>query len=110
METRFSTKLRALEARMLDGPGVVERARRRATAEGRPVGDRLADDYLDRIRTDAYAITERTIADLRAAGWTEDQIFELSICAAYGAAKRRLDAGLRAVEAARTTPVPEGGV
>lgn len=110
METRFSKKLRALEERLLNGPGVVEKARRRATAEGRPVGDRLADDYLDTIRTGAYTITEQTIADLRASGWTEDQIFELSICAAYGSAKRRLDAGLRAVEAARTTPGTEGGV
>ncbi len=106
MRTHFADKLEKLQTRVLDGPGVLESSRRRIAFEGGPLGDDLADRYVRTIHHSAYQLTERDIEELRRAGWTEDQIFELSISAALGAARQRLDAGLRAVEAARTPPVP----
>jgi len=42
-------------------------------------------------------VTDTDIADLKAAGLSEDCIFEITAAAAVGAALRSLDAGLRAL-------------
>ena len=104
MRTRYSQKIERVQERVLDGPGLLEASRRRLAFEGRALGDDLADRYVRNIRHNAYKITEGDVDELRRAGWTEDRIFELSISAAFGAARQRLDAALRAVEAARTSP------
>jgi hypothetical protein len=104
VRTRYSQKIDRLQQRVLDGPGVLEPSRRRAAFEGHPLGVDLADRYVGSIHRDAYRITERDVEELRQAGWSEDQIFELSISAAFGAARDRLDAALRAVEGAGALP------
>ncbi|MCI0636173.1 MAG: hypothetical protein L0206_20000 [Actinobacteria bacterium] len=103
MRTPYDEKLRKLEARLLDGPGATAPEMRRAVADGDPIGDPLIDGYLEKIRRHAYRITEADIHEMTAAGWDEDRIFELSICAAFGAARLRRRSGLDAVEAARTS-------
>ena len=103
MRTPYDEKLRKLEARLLDGPGATAPEMRRAVADGDPIDDPLVDGYLEKIRRHAYRITEADIDEMTAAGWDEDRIFELSICAAFGAARLRRRAGLDAVEAARTS-------
>ncbi|MDP9342278.1 MAG: hypothetical protein M3Q23_09340 [Actinomycetota bacterium] len=104
MRTRFSQKLEKLQARVLDGPGRLQPSARRKAFEGHSVDDALADRYVQSIHRHAYRIVDRNIDELREAGWSEDQIFELSISAAFGAARHRLDTALRALEAARTSP------
>lgn len=47
-----------------------------------------------------WSVTDEDISFLRAAGYSEDQLFELIVAAAAGAGLRRLDAGLRALEEA----------
>ena len=47
--------------------------------------------YLDKVRRRAYAITDRDVAELKAAGASEDQIFEATIAAATEEGLRRLD-------------------
>jgi hypothetical protein len=42
-------------------------------------------------------VTDEDIAALKAAGRTEEEIFEISVAVATGAALQRLDAGLRAL-------------
>ena len=58
-------------------------------------------DYVETIHQHAYRVTDRMVAGLAAAGAGEDEVFEISVASAYGAARRRLDAGLRAVREAR---------
>ncbi len=106
MQTRYDEKLRRLEARLLEGPGATAPETRRSAADGDPVGDPLVDAYLEKIRLHAYKITQADIDAMTAAGWDEDRIFELSICAAFGAARARLRAGLGAMAAARTSEAP----
>ena len=60
----------------------------------------MAEAYVEKVRTCAYTITDGDLDELRAAGWSEDRIFELSIAAATGAARQRLDAALAAMAAA----------
>jgi alkylhydroperoxidase family enzyme len=53
--------------------------------------------YLDKVRTAAHAIVDEDVEALKAAGCSEDEIFEQTVAAAVGEGLRRLDAGLRAV-------------
>lgn len=50
--------------------------------------------FLEKVRDHAYKVTDEDIAALRAAGWSEDAIFELTLAGALGASLARLDAAL----------------
>lgn len=54
---------------------------------------------IDKVTRHAYKVTDEDIAAAKAAGFTEDQIFELCVSAALGESKRQLDAALAALEA-----------
>lgn len=69
---------------------------RRAAAAGDEVPAPLAR-YLSRVREAALRIGDADIDELRSAGHGEEEIFELTVAAAVGAALLRLDAGLAAV-------------
>lgn len=56
---------------------------------------------LDKIAERPWTVTDDDIASLKAAGYSEDQLYELVLAAATGAGIRRLDAGLRAMEGER---------
>jgi alkylhydroperoxidase family enzyme len=51
----------------------------------------------DKIARNAYKCTDEDYAALKAAGHSEDQLFELTLCAAVGASWARLDRGLAAL-------------
>jgi alkylhydroperoxidase family enzyme len=62
--------------------------------------------YVAKVKAHAYKVTDEDVAALKAAGWTDDRIFELTVAAALSAARERLMAGLFALEgshAARKT-------
>jgi alkylhydroperoxidase family enzyme len=96
MDSKFASKFEDLERRLLDRPGTLDPEIRRAAAEGEPVPKPL-DGYVDTVRRHAYRVTDQDILDLKAAGYSEDQIFEVTVAAAFGAAKARLMAGLDAL-------------
>jgi alkylhydroperoxidase family enzyme len=61
----------------------------------------LPDDlrpYIEKVTRNAYKVTDGDVDRLRKAGYSEDAIFELTLAAALGAARSRLDAGLRAMD------------
>lgn len=53
--------------------------------------------YLDKVRTGAYRVTDADVEGLKAAGHSEDEIFEQTVSAAVGAGLLRLEAGLTAM-------------
>lgn len=53
--------------------------------------------YVEKVRTHAYRVTDADVERLKAAGFTEDEIFEHTVAAATAAGLARLDAGLRAM-------------
>jgi alkylhydroperoxidase family enzyme len=53
--------------------------------------------YLEKVRSGAYAVTDRDVDELKAAGYSEDEIFEQTVSAAVSAGLERLEAGLRAM-------------
>jgi hypothetical protein len=91
----------ALIDRVVDGPGVTTPAERRAAfgtgADGLPAA---AVPVIEKIRKHAYKVTDEDIAALEAAGLDEERIFELTIAAAVGVSKRRLDAAMKAINEA----------
>lgn len=58
--------------------------------------------YVDRVAQHAYKTTDEDIAALTAAGWSEDQVFELTLAAALGAGLTRFERGLAALRKAST--------
>jgi hypothetical protein len=58
-------------------------------AAAQPPGSMNA--YLTKVRTRAYTVTDGDVEALKAAGCTEDEIFEQTVAAAVGEGLRRLD-------------------
>jgi alkylhydroperoxidase family enzyme len=94
----------ALQAAILGADDAVTSAEvRLAAAERGDVPERFAA-YVDTIHDHAYQVSDRTLTDLRAAGASEDEVFEVTLSAAFGAARARLEAGLAALrDATRAT-------
>lgn len=51
--------------------------------------------YLAKVRVHAYRVTGEEVAELKADGFGEDEIFEQTVSAAVAAGLERLEAGLR---------------
>jgi alkylhydroperoxidase family enzyme len=76
-----------------------------AAAEALP--DALAG-WVDKVAQRAWTIADDDVAALRAAGFDEDAIFEVTIAAATGAAIARYEAAARAIAAA-AAPATKAG-
>src|SRR6185437_14830036 len=90
---------KAVVARSLDGDGRASRAQRRAAFDNTGLAKPLST-LIDKVARHAYTVTDEDIAAVRATGLSEDQIFEIVVCAAVGQATRQYDAALAALEAA----------
>lgn len=98
MDDRHGNKLALLTRRVFTSEGALDPEVRGAIAVGREVPPDLAP-YLEKVARCAYKVTDEDVQSLREAGYTEDQIFEATVCAALGAGLTRLRAGLVALEA-----------
>src|SRR3954462_11269462 len=102
-----STVTRLREAaieRVLQGPGKLSSDARRAAFDNADVLAAAAA-LVDKVARTAWKVSDDDIAAARAAGLAEDEIFEITVCAALGQATRQLVAGLAALDAATA---PEG--
>jgi hypothetical protein len=88
---------RALE-RVLDGPGEIDPAIRRAAADGHGVPAEL-QALVDKIHRHAYKVTDEDITELQKR-YGDDPLFEIIVSASLGASRARLLAGLDALEKA----------
>ena len=64
----------------------------RAVVSSTPPPAPELEPYLDKVRTRAYTVTDADVEALKAAGLTEDEIFEQTVAAAIAEGLRRLDA------------------
>jgi alkylhydroperoxidase family enzyme len=85
--------------RALHGAGETTGDARRAAFDNREV-PAAAGALIDKVANHAWQVTDDDVDAARRAGLSEDEIFELVVCAALGQATRQLDAALAAVEAA----------
>jgi hypothetical protein len=93
---RHGETLARLRHAVLDAPARSTPELRTAAATGGELPEPLAA-YVAKVRDQSYRVTDRDVERLTASGLSEDEIFELSIATALGAALRRFDAGLRAM-------------
>jgi hypothetical protein len=94
--SRHADRVAALRRAVFESAGATDPAVRRAAGAGDPLPDPWGP-YAEKVRDRSYSVTEADIAALKRAGCAEEEIFEITIAVAMGAAFRRLDAGLRAV-------------
>ncbi|MEP7124005.1 MAG: hypothetical protein ABJE95_23965 [Byssovorax sp.] len=102
MTSALPARMQALVARFFEGRGETDPALRRAVAErakgaesdGIPAA---IEGYVEKVALHAYRITDEDIVALRAAGYSEDAIFEITLSAALGAGLVRMERGLAAL-------------
>jgi hypothetical protein len=92
---------RALIARILEGDGRASHAQRRAAFNNTGLPDPLSR-LIDKVAKRAYMVTDEDLAAAEASGLSEDQIFEIVVCAAIGQAARQYDAARAALETVTT--------
>ncbi|HKH51936.1 MAG TPA: hypothetical protein VKA77_09100 [Mycobacterium sp.] len=90
---------RALIARVLDGDGKAPTELRRAAFDNAGLGEPTRT-LIDKVAHHAYRVTDEDVAAVRTAGLTEDQIFEIVVCAAIGQASRQYENALAALTSA----------
>ena len=95
--TPFSHLQAATRAAAIDAQGSTDNAVRRQVASGAPPPELAV--LVQKIRDHAYRVTDADVDALRAR-YSEDQLFEVIVAAALGAAEDRLKAALAAVEGA----------
>jgi hypothetical protein len=54
--------------------------------------------YVEKVTRYAYKVTDEDVQQLREAGYSEDAIFEITLCASMGASLGRLERGLLALK------------
>ena len=89
----------ALTSRILEGQGKASSSDRRAAFNNSGLAEPLSG-LVDKVARHAHRITDEDIAATRKSGLSEDQVFEIVVCAAIGQATRQYDTALAALEAA----------
>jgi rRNA maturation endonuclease Nob1 len=107
--SRYANLAERLRDSVLAGKGETRPELRRAVAAraaelaGQPEAEPAKEvpenlrEYVDAISLHAHRITDADIEALRRAGYSEDEIFEISISVALGAGVYRLQRGLAAL-------------
>jgi alkylhydroperoxidase family enzyme len=88
-----------LVTRILEGAGKASSSERRAAFNNSGLAGPLSA-LVDKVARHAYRVTDEDIDAAKATGLSEDQVFEIVVCAAIGQATRQYDAALAALEAA----------
>ena len=101
MAKNFLQIVEALNKRTLDGAGQTDAALRRKVAEyavapkaGNQTIPRNILTYIFKVATQSHKVTDMDFVQLKNAGYSEDDLYELTISAALGAGMARLNRGL----------------
>lgn len=89
---------KALVARILEGDGRASHAQRRSAFNNAGLPESL-NRLIEKVAQRAYTITDEDIAAVKSSGLSEDQIFEIVVCAALGQATRNYETALAALGA-----------
>ncbi len=89
---------KVLVTRVLEGQGRATHAQRRSAFDNAELSAPLST-LINKVAKHAYKVTDEDITEVRASGLSEDQIFELVVCAAIGQATRQYQTALVALDA-----------
>jgi alkylhydroperoxidase family enzyme len=92
----YQSMMRRLKDTVFSGPGTVDTSVRKAVGAGAHISGALGT-YVRKVAQRDYVGIGSSIADLRVAGYSDDQIFEATVSAALGAGSRRLELALGAL-------------
>ena len=108
MQTRYPSKVQTAVNALLTKPAASTPALRQAVEAYaarlgggvRPAQDLPAElvDYVKKVALYAYKVTDQDVQKLREMGYSEDVIFEITLCASVGAGLARLERGLQALK------------
>lgn len=90
---RLGAALRTLTDAVLTHPATTPPQLRQAAYDGVP-DDPAVAAYVALVDRQPYRVTDTEVAALREDGLSDDEIFDVTLAAALGAAQRRLDAAL----------------
>jgi hypothetical protein len=90
---------KALARRILEGAGNASPSERRSAFNNSGLAEPLGM-LVDKVARNAYKVTDEDITAAKLSGLSEDQVFEIVVCAAVGQATRQNDTALAALEAA----------
>jgi len=90
---------KALARRILEGAGNASPSERRSAFNNSGLAEPLGM-LVDKVARHAYKVTDEDITAAKLSGLSEDQVFEIVVCAAVGQATRQNDTALAALEAA----------
>src|SRR5688572_15362005 len=94
------TRLRkATVERVLHAKGAANGDTRRAAFDNKNVPEG-ARGLIDKVTKNAWRVTDEDVAAARRAGLSEDEVFELVVCAALGQSTRQLEHALAALDEA----------
>ena len=95
IDKRFSDARQALIAQVKEQPGHTSPELRLSAFNGAGMSDPL-EALVQKIHNHPYEVNDEDIAALRST-FTDDELFEVIVCAALGGAEKRLQTGLRAL-------------
>jgi alkylhydroperoxidase family enzyme len=87
---------KAVVTRVLEGDGRAARAERRAAFDNAGLAEPLRT-LIDKVARQPTRVTNEDVAAVKASGLSEDQVFELVVCAAIGQATRQYETALGAL-------------
>jgi hypothetical protein len=90
---------KALASRILEGAGKASPSERRAAFNNSGLAG-PPGTLVDKVARHAYSVTDDDFTAAKVPGLSEDQVFEIVVCAAIGQATRQYDTALAALEAA----------
>lgn len=105
---RYMDLVKDMQDSVLTRPGATDPSLRRAVeARAAALGGRAPAEtgelpadlapYVEKVARHAYKVTPEDVEGLLEAGYSEDAVFELTLCAATGAGLSRLERGLAAL-------------
>ncbi len=98
--TNISQQRKALTERILDGAGTASQSERQAAFENTGLAESTVRMLSQKVATQAGAVSDHDVAMAKASGLTEDQIFEIVVCAAVGQSTRQYDSACAALDVA----------
>jgi hypothetical protein len=99
MATNSGRLRKALIERLLDGAGTASLSERRSAFQNAALAEPLRT-LVGKVAMQATAVTEDDIAAARAFGLTEDQVFEIVVCASVGQSMRQYEVAAAALDLA----------
>ena len=99
IESRYPRLHQKLRCAVLDAPATADANLRWAAYCGEGLAEPLSG-YVEKLRRHAYRVQDDDIQQVHGAGYSEDQVFEVTIAAALGAGDARLRVGLSALNEA----------